>query len=217
MGKRKVAGVTLAIGTAALLLATELPQGLSKAVGGSTALAELAARSPGARIGGVALKAKAPRSELAPIAGGAAPGLGGPEGGTPVASVLGASGVPEGAVPSSGPGGFPSDFLAPGIPDSIGAAAPAVASAAPGGLFGGVPLPGGGGLPLFIPGGTGGGGGGGGGSPGTGTTPGGGLVPPPGPTPGAGAIPEPATWLMLIGGFAAIGSAMRRSKRVRFA
>ena len=53
------------------------------------------------------------------------------------------------------------------------------------------------------------------------TPPGGGLEPPPpgggpggGPTGGhGGAVPEPATWLMLLTGFAALGSALRVQRR----
>jgi hypothetical protein len=33
-------------------------------------------------------------------------------------------------------------------------------------------------------------------------------------TPGAGAVPEPATWAMMIGGFGAVGFAMRRRQKV---
>lgn len=223
---RKVAGAVLAISAAALLLATEAPQGLSKAVGGSTALAELAARSPGARIGGVALKAKSRRSALAPVASAAAPGGEAP--GTAVASVLGTSAGPEGAVPTSGPigpGGFPNDFLAPPVPGPLGPVGGVPSGTAPGIDFGGVPGPQIGGLPIFVGGGPSGGGGGGGGG-GTGTlppddddTPGGGTLvpPPPTPIPGAGPIPEPSTWLMLIAGFGFIGGAMRRGGRVRLA
>lgn len=217
IGKRKVAGATLAIATVALLLATGLPQRLSSAVGGSAALAELAARSPGARIGGVALKAKAPRSALAPVADAVAP-AGGTAPGPAVASVLGSSVGPEGPVPTSGPlgpGGFPSDFLAPavpGAPDTLAGGAP---GAGPGVYFGIFPGPPIGGVPIFAPGGPGGGIPGGG-TPGGGT-PGGGTLPPPLPPPGSGPIPEPSVWLMLMAGFAVIGGAMRRSRRVRFA
>lgn len=214
-----MAGVTLAFAAAALLLTTELPQRLSAAVGGSTALAELAARSPGARIGGVALKAKTPRSALAPVDAGG-PAAGGSA--SPAASALGTSVGPEGSVPTTGPGGFPGDIFAPAVPGALavpGSGAPAIA---PGPDFAGVPMPPTGGLPIFFPGVGGGGGGGSGTVPGGnetpgGQNPGGGAVVPPGPTPGAGPIPEPSTWLMLIAGFAVIGSAMRRSRRVRFA
>lgn len=210
-----MAGATLTVAAAALLLATELPQGLALAADGGGALAELAARSPGARIGGVALKAKAPRSAMAPItdtapAPGSSPGL---------AAALGTNALPEGPVPTSGPG-VASDVFAPPVPGIPGLPGPAAPGASGGPGFAGVPFPSTGGLPIFLPGGPGGGGG----SPGTGTTPpigetpgGGTVVPTPGPTPGAGPIPEPSTWLMLIAGFAAIGSAMRRSRRVRFA
>lgn len=202
-----MAGASLAAAAAALLLATELPQGLLMASGGSTALAELLARSPGARVGGVALKAKERRAGLASVASAASPaGAEARAAVTPVASVLGAAATPEGAVPGFAPGAFPADFVAPGIP--VPAAGAPAAGAAPG--FGGVPLPAVGGLPIFVPGGGGGGGGG------TTPNPGGGTpVPPPistvpGVVPG---IPEPSTWLMLILGFGLTGGAMRRRPR----
>lgn len=212
---RKTAGVALVVAAAALTLTTELPQRLSAAVGGSTALAELAARSPGARVGGVALKAKGPSASLAPLSGAAAPAE--PGLGNPMAAVQGASGVPEGPLPTStGPGDFSGDFAAPGIPaDVAGPGAPAATD------FGTTSFPGAAGSPIFAGGSGGGIGGGGGGSGGTipgGETPGGGtLLPPVPPLPGVGPVPEPATWFLLISGFAVIGSAMRRSKRVRFA
>ena len=56
-------GIAVGVGATALgllLFATELPSALMQG-GGSKALAELLARSPGARVGGVALKAKKPR------------------------------------------------------------------------------------------------------------------------------------------------------------
>ena len=223
LGKRKLIGGTLVIATGTLLLATELPKGLSSAVGGSTALAELAARSPGVRVGGVALKAKAPR--LASVS--VAPASGGPSSGSPIASVLGSAG-PEGAIPATGPvgpGGFPSEFLLPAVPGVVGAGGPSASG--PSADFGTVAFPSVGGLPIFAPGlGGGSGGGGGGGVPGTGTqpgtgeTPGGGtLVPPttPPPLPGVGGVPEPCTWLVLIVGFGVVGGAMRRRGRVRLA
>lgn len=204
-GKRVVASIVLAIATSAMLLSTELPAGFPPAGGGSAALAEIAARSPGPRIGGVALKAKSIGALMAPGPVAAAPAPG-----NAVASVLGTSAGPEGAVPGSGavgPGGFPSDFLTPAAPAEAGS--PGVVSSPPTGDFGSVALPPVGGLPIFVPGGGGGGGGGELAPP-----PGGGVVVPPGP---GGAIPEPSTWLMLIGGFGMIGHAMRRGRQARLA
>lgn len=222
IGKRAVAGVTLAVAATALVLATEFPAGLSAVGGGSAALAELAARSPGMRIGGVALKAKAPRSALAP-APDAAPGAAAP--GSAVASVLGTAVGPEGPVPGSGPvgpGGFPSDFTAPDVPNSLAPGAPAGSEATPPADFSNIPSPPIGGVPIFGPGI-----GGGGGTPGnggeTGTTPGGETpggenpVAPPPPPPPVGPVPEPSVWLMLMAGFGFVGSAMRRARRVRLA
>lgn len=200
IGKRKAVGASVAVAGAALLLATELPQGLSSAVGGSVALAELAARSPGARIGGVALKAKTPR--LAPVA--AAPGAPG----TAVASVLSAAAGPEGPLAATGPvgpGGFPNEFFAPPVSDVASPGTPAGPGTAPPIDFGSVPVPPPGGGLIIVPGGPGGT---------TPTEPP--VVVPPGP-PIIPPIPEPSTWLMLIAGFGAIGSAMRRTRRVRFA
>lgn len=222
MRNRNVAGIALAVTAAALLLATEVPQGLAKAAGGSAALAELAARSPGMRVGGVALKAKTPRAALAPIAA-AAPGAGAPVPGNAVASVLGTGVGPEGPIPTSGPvgsAGFSNGFLTPGVPGILGPGSGT--GSAPNIDFGGISSPPIGGGAIIAPGG--GGGGGGGGTPGAGIAPpggggapGGGVIAPPTPLPSAGAIPEPSIWLMLIAGFGAIGSAMRRSRRVRLA
>lgn len=212
IGKRKLVGLALTVAAATLVLATELPQGLSRALGGSAALAELAARSPGARIGGVALKGKT-RFSLAPVAGVAGPAAGAPGLGNPVASVQGASVGPEGPVPTSGPigpGGFPNDFLAPGLAGVPIAAAPGAApGAGPPIDFGGGPLPIIGGLPIFVPGGPGG-------TIPPGTPGGGGVIVPPPlpPVPPAGPIPEPSTWLLLIAGFGLTGGAMRRRRRV---
>ena len=174
--------------------------------GASSALAELAARSPGVRIGGVSLKAKTRRA--------AAPVTSGPEVGpeSAVASVLGTSAGPEGAVPGIGPiglGDFPPDFVVPELPTTV--VAPPGADFPPFD-FGTPIIPGIGGGPIFA-----GGGGGGGGTGGGGTGGGGGgtiIPPPPPPVPG---VPEPSVWLMLIAGFGTIGAAMRRERRVRIA
>lgn len=209
---RKALGLLVAVAAAALFLTTAFPGRLSSAVGGSVALAELAARSPGMRVGGVALKAKEPR--LAPTATGAPVG-GTSAPGNPLASALGTSLGPEGPVPTSGPvasGTFPADFIAPAVPLTLAAATPGRPGAAPPGGFATGPLPSGGGFAIFPPGG----GGGSGGSPPISQPPGGGTVIPP-VVPPVGAVPEPATWLMLIAGFGIIGGAMRRRRRVHFA
>lgn len=202
-GKQRAVGTAaIVIAGGALLFATEVPNALMMSVsGGSKALAELVARSPGARIGGSALKAKAPRLAVAkPEAGPAAgPGTGAPD--TPIASVLGGATGP--AVP--GTGAFPADFGPVTLPgDSLpGSAIPGE----PGGGFGGNPiLPPGGGGGIIIPGNPGGGVG----NPGGPDEPGGPNPPPP-VIPG---VPEPSTWLMLIAGFGFIGHAMRGRRRV---
>lgn len=214
MRKGKRAGVTLAAAAIALLFTTDVPQQLSSAVGGSAALAELASRSPGARIGGVALKAKTRRAALAPSTDATAPGA--PGLGNAPAAALGSPAVPLGAVPSPGtvgPGAFPGELLAPGIGVVPGAVGGAPGSGGP--AFDTIPGPVIGGLPIFVPGG--GGGGGGGSGPPPGETPIGDTTPVPPVVPPGGPIPEPSTWLMMIAGLAVIGSAMRRSRRVRFA
>ena len=75
---------------------------------------------------------------------------------------------------------------------------------------GGVIVAGGGG------GGAGGGGGGGGssggGSSGGGSS-GGGITPGVNPPPVPGAVPEPGSWMLMIGGFAIAGGALRRRRR----
>lgn len=92
----------------------------------------------------------------------------------------------------------PVDVVPPIIP-------PAVADVlSPGGLVSGVPLT----FGAAIVGGGGGIGGGGGG--GGGGTPPGSETPPP---PVTSAVPEPSSWLMMLFGFGAIGSAMRRRPR----
>ena len=215
-----IAAVTLAVSAGALMLATELPSEISMGAGASSALAELVARSPGMRIGGVALKAKTPRAGISPLAG-TGPGPAEATPGTAVASVLGTAVGPEGAVPvigAIGPGDFPSDFTAPGVPSDIGAPG---SSSTDFGTDTGSP---GGGLPIFggaIGGGGGGGGiigGPGGGTPGTGGPGGtgetggdtGGM---PSPAPVVPGVPEPSVWLMLIAGFGLIGRSMRRERR----
>ena len=112
--KRKLARGMTAGALLALLLATVIPAGLVPA-GGSAALAELLARSPGERIGAEALKAKQRRAALAPQVASEAP----PQ--NAFASVLGASAGPEDAVPGAPTDGlgFPSDFLAPDAPVSL--------------------------------------------------------------------------------------------------
>ena len=212
-GKRKLAGATLVIAAAALFLTTEAPHQLSAAIGGSTALAELAARSPGMRVGGVALKSKASRSALAPVA------KPGPAAGIPdpaVATVLGTSAGPAIVLPETGaigPGGFPTDFVSPTAP---GAPSAGPGAEVPSGGFTNVPFPPSGGFPIFVPGG----GGPGGNIPG-GETPGGETpeppIAPPPPPPVTVPVPEPEAWLLLIAGFGLIGSAMRRRRRVQFA
>jgi hypothetical protein len=200
--KRAIVGTGLALSLGAILLATELPTGFFPIDGGSAALAELAARSPGNRVGGIALKAKSPRAALAPISADDSPrGAPVPEG--PLASVLAAPATPEAVVPGAA---SPSEFLPPSAP--VVAAGPG-AGVVPD--FGSVPLPSPGGLALLPPGGGGGGGGGGGI-----LTPPTETIPVPGPTgtvPVVPGIPEPSTWLMLIAGFGCVGSAMRRRRR----
>lgn len=199
---RVVAAVMLSLTAGALLLATELPSGISMGAGASSALAELVARSPGMRIGGVSLKAKTRRAQFSP----AAPAGPGSEAapGNALASVLGTAVGPEGPVPGTGaigPGDFPRDFTAPDVPrEASGPGSPTFGSG--GGV--GIPV---GGVPIF--------GGGGGGVIGGGTGGGPPILPPPPPViPG---IPEPSAWLMLIIGFGLIGGSMRRERRVRIA
>ena len=202
---RKVVAMTLALAAGALVIATGIPQGLPLIAGGTDAVAELAARSPGARVGGVALKGKgkdigkaiaslAPTKE--PVSSGSSSSAPPAEPATPIASVLGSS-PGEPPVPSAGP--FPPEFVAPGAPADN-----------PPTTFTPVPFPPIGGVPIIIPGGPGG---------------------PVGPNPPVEppveppvippvippAVPEPATWLMLIAGFGVVGSAMRRRLRVAIA
>lgn len=82
----------------------------------------------------------------------------------------------------------------------------------PSGFGGGGGLPGGGiSGPVFLSGGTGGGGGGGSGAqPGDGTAV---VTPPDSVPPIVSAVPEPMTWIMMVGGFAIAGSALRWQRR----
>lgn len=198
---RKVVALTLAVAAGALVIATGIPQGLPLIAGGTDAVAELAARSPGARVGGVALKGKgkdigkaiaslAPTKD--PVGSGSSSSAPPAEPTTPIASVLGSSrGDP--AVPSTGP--FPPEFVAPGAPADI-----------PPTAFTPVPFPPIGGVPIIVPGGPGG--------PVDPSPP---VDPPVDPPIIPPAVPEPATWLMLIAGFGVVGSAMRRRLRVAIA
>lgn len=202
----------LAIVGSALIVGTEFPAALASYGGASATLAELSARSPGARIGGVALKAKTKRKAPAAVARPAA-GLGEAtpsELAAPIASAMGAGPVEQlGAAPSSF-GALPSEGLDLGL--AVDTRLPA-----PGGNFGFVPPPGGGGVII----GPGGGGGSGGGSfspptpepspTHTGTPPVA-LIPTPTVSPIA-AVPEPGTWLMLIVGFGFVGATMRSTRR----
>lgn len=208
IGKKRVLATTGGLALlATLLVTTETPSALLAADGGSTALAELAARSPGARVGGVALKAKPRRAALSPVASALGPEA---EATTPAAAL--GSPLPEGPIPTGVPGIVLPDFAAPPVPTPADAGGTAAAPGFP--EFGGG-LPPIAGPAIFLPPGGGGGGGGGG----TGVTPNPGPTPMPTPTvPGVPpAIPEPSTWLMLIAGFGVIGGAMRRKRRVAIA
>lgn len=187
--RTKLTGGMTAGALAPLLVVTIIPAGLIP-TGGSAALAELLARSPGERTGGVALKAKQRRAAVAPLAGGpaeAAPA-------NAFASVLGTSAGPEGAVPAAPaatPGGFPAEFLAPEAPVE------ALAPPADTGVTPGIPpLPGSPFVPLPS------------------------LLPPlptpeaTGTVPVVEGVPEPTTWVLLIVGFGAVGQAARRRQRL---
>ncbi len=229
-GKTALVGAMLTVVAGSLVLWTGFPSAFASDGGGSATLAELAARSPGARIGGIALKAKPKRNTpFAMVRSAAAPGEAVPAGlGAPIPDSSLASAL--GAGPSIfGP--LPSGVAAPGL-----AVAPAPI---PGGGFGFVPVPGGGGVII----GPGGGGTPGGGTPGGGSA----ITPTPSPTgspnpqptdtpiptptptvtppaivptptatvPPVAAVPEPATWLMLIAGFGFVGGALRARRRIR--
>ena len=217
--KMAAVGATLTAAGASLLLLTGFPPGLASGAGASTALTELAARSPGARIGGLALKAKTKRAAPRALARGAAPAgaSNSPGLGAPIASVMSAG--PEGPLSAApvGLGTLPGGLILPGT----AAPAPGVVAPVPGGGMGFVPGPGGGGVIV----GPGGGGPGGGGAitptptptPTPTVTPPA-VVPSPTPTPTTppvAAIPEPATWLMLIVGFGFVGRTLRRRRHVR--
>ena len=167
----------------------------------SVTLAQLLARSPGVRVGGIALKAKKRRrtsafAESAPARSAVPAGEKLP----PVASVLSAG--PVGEVVPGTPSAFPADFFPPLA--SAGGGAPGSSGAIPPTIFPPGPFPGGGGPLIVIPPG-GGSPGGGGGIPGGGGNPD--LPAPPPP------VPEPATWLMMILGFGMVGSRLRHSTR----
>ena len=196
---RAIVAIMLAMSAGSLFLTTELPSGVPLGTRASAALAELAARSPGMRMGGVSLKAKIRRAAVLPVAD-LAPG----DAATPAReSAVG----PEGSVPTIGaigPGDLSGVFGAPEIPAL--ASAPTV-PASPSYDFGTSNIPPIGGVAIFggPGGGTGGGPGGGGGT----------ILPPPPPViPG---IPEPGLWLMLMSGFGLIGASMRRERRARTA
>ena len=70
----------------------------------------------------------------------------------------------------------------------------------------------GGGVIVASSGGGGGAGGGGGGGAGGGSS-GGGISPGVDPPPIPGAVPEPGSWMLMIGGFAIVGGALRRRRR----
>lgn len=214
--KKKVAlvGATLTATIASLLVVTDFPRAFASDGGGSVALAELAARSPGMRVGGIALKSKTRRAaSVGRVARSPAPAADTPT--APMASVLSAGPLGPDAAPA-GLGSFPSDFVQPAAP---GVAAAPVVGGVPGGG-----IPGIGAGPVII-------GGGGGGTPGGGT----GVVPTPTPTPTASptpvptasptptptepvpAVPEPGTWLTLILGFGMVGAGLRRRRRLLLA
>lgn len=215
LSKRKVfffSGMLAIVGSALIVL-SEFPSALASDGGGSATLAELSARSPGARIGGVALKAKTKRRAPVAVArpaaalGGATPS----ELAAQIASVLGAEPLELLGAAPSGFGALPDEGHGPGL----GIATTVLAR---GGNFGFGPLPGGGGVVI----GPGGGGGSGGGSSSTptpepspthtSTPPAVALTPTP-TVPPVAAVPEPGTWLMLIAGLGFLGANMRSTKR----
>jgi len=114
----------------AVVAAALLQPSIASAIQDGKGLAELAGRSPGKRIGGIALKGKKPKA--APVRTAKPPKP--PR--DSQAKVLASPGVPDGPIPGSLPGvGVPTDFNAPDIPIE---ALPQVAD------FGGGPaLPGG--------------------------------------------------------------------------
>ena len=163
---------------------------------GKQAIDALKDRSPGPRIGGIALKGKAKRERALPgrrFAKKPTP--------APTEKALGKIFYPSEFAIDTVPAGIPPlPTLAYAGPDLGGTpGAPFVSTPPGGGLFlvppgGGTPPGGGGGTPP---------GGGGGTPPG-----GGGGTPPGGPPPSA--VPEPSAWLLMIFGFGIVGAAMRR-------
>lgn len=212
-------GTTVATLGACLMLATGFPFGItaSEAARASTTLAELVARSPGSRIGGIALKAKRQRVARVASVGKDAPRR--------VAATPAIAGAP-----AAGPGaGAPLTAPPPGTAFPAGTAvAPAAAGIAPApGPFGGFAgSPGGSGGAFIVgPGAGGGAPGAGGGAPGADTGPGVSVTPTPTPpavlptptptatVPAISAVPEPATWLTMILGFGAVGASLRTRRR----
>lgn len=211
-GKIAAAGIVIATAGGSLLLMTASSSGVVPGIGAGAVLAELAARSPGVRIGGVALKAK--NSRLAPASLGKASPAGAAAPRAPVATVMSVG--PVGAAPV-GLAAVPNSIFAPDIvlPALAGTPGSGTAPVLGGGGGGG----GGGGFIIAPPGGGSGGSPGGGGviPPGPAPTPIATASPTPTPTPPVSAVPEPATWLMLIIGFGLLGGALRQRQRVRFA
>lgn len=190
-------GILLAASAGSLIAFTQFRPAFAADGSVSTTLAELAARSPGARIGGIALKAKTKRRAPVALAKAAPPAT--PGRGAPIASVMSAPPVDSFGAPAPGFG--------PGIA-STEAVTPAPLPV-PGGSTGVVPGPGGG---VIIGPGPGGG---------TGVTPEPTPTPPvvtpttPPTNPPVAAVPEPGTWLMMITGFGFVGGAMRSRRRIR--
>lgn len=209
------AGALLAAAGGTLALWAAFAPALWADGGSSSTLAELAARSPGARLGGVALKAKPKRAAaLASVKAAAAPGpgLGSPLGADTPLGQAAATGSP--LVLGSSPslfGPVTDDVATPGL--AVAADTPAST-----GGFAFVSLPDNG---VII--------GSGGGTSGGGTeTPSSTTSPSPTPTatssptptvtspaPTVAAVPEPATWLTLIVGFGFVGGILRSRRRVR--
>lgn len=202
--RRAIVTTAVVVVVGAMALTIGRPGGAAGNSGLQDTLAELAARSPGARIGGVALKGKGKGKSRAVLASAAAPE---PAAETPIANVLPVATTPVNPAPQIVLGEFPTAVAIPGT----AAPAPALPGFAP--VFPGI---GGGGFVI----GPGGGGGGGGGTgvvtptPTPTPTPNPTVTPTPPPVP---AIPEPSTWFMLILGFGVVGGAMRGKRRVALA